>query len=278
MTEDGGLLTPVVSMAPGAMILIGGAEDKKGDRAILREVAKRVGDGCIVIATLASEEPERQWERYSTVFCDLGVGRLEHLSIQEREHANCESLRRMVSGAQGIFFTGGDQVRIATKLGGTPLFSLIRSMHQSGKLILAGTSAGASAMGETMLVSHGTRQQAHRVESAFFMARGLGLVRDLVIDQHFAQRARIERLVSAIAENPGVLGIGIDEDTAIVLENGTFGVVGSGVVYVADGRGVTYTNVTEKNSERTLCLFDVKLHVLSHGAAFDMEARRPGLA
>ena len=110
------------------------------------------------------------------------------------------------------------------------------------------------------------------------MVRGLGLVPDLIIGQHFAQRARIERLVGAVAEDPGVLGIGIDEDTAVILEDQTLRIAGSGAVYVADGQGVIYTNLSERTPDQTLRLYDLPLHVLSHGSTFDLRTRRPGSA
>ena len=259
----------------GTMILIGGSEDKVGARVILSEVARRVGDGPLVIATVASEEPERQWERYRLVFTELGVTRITHLAISEREQGLDPELAAILDDATAVFFTCGDQVKIATKIGGTALFKKLRRRFAQGTLV-AGTSAGASAMGETMLVSRGPLEDSHKVEGAFYMTRGLGLISDMVIDQHFAQRARIERLIGAIAENPGVLGIGIDEDTGVILEpSGSFHVIGAGAVYVADGSGVTYTNVSEQSKGHTLCLFDVALHVLNHGKVFDLRTRRP---
>jgi cyanophycinase len=182
----------------------------------------------------------------------------------------------MIDGASIVFFTGGDQLKIVSKLGGTPLLSRIRALYTDRGAVIAGTSAGASAMGASMLASHAT-EDSHKVEAAFFMARGLGLVQDLVIDQHFAQRARIERLVGAVAEDPGVLGIGIDEDTAVILREKSLRIVGSGAVYVADGHGITYTNMSERSPEQTLSLFDLRLHVLSHGSTYDLVDRRPGL-
>lgn len=258
----------------GTAILIGGSEDKQGARMILTEVARRAGDGTFVVATLASEEPERQWDRYRQVFSDLGIKRIEHLAISGRE-AVLDGSVAVLDEATAIFFTGGDQVKIAAKLGGTALFARLRERFAQGATI-AGTSAGASAMGESMLVSRGLDDQSHRVEGAFYMTRGLGLVSDLIIDQHFAQRARIERLIGAIAENPGVLGIGIDEDTGVILEaDNRCHVIGTGAVYVADGAGLTYTNVSEESGAHALCLFDVALHVLNHGTGFDLGSRRP---
>ncbi len=261
--------------ARGTMILIGGSEDKIGARLILSEVARRAGDGAFVVATLASEEPERQWERYREVFTALGVKQLQHLAIGGREEVLDPALATVLNDATAVFFTGGDQVKIASKIGGTPLFATLRERYLQGALV-AGTSAGASAMGEAMLVSRGALEESHKVEGAFYMTRGLGLISDLVIDQHFAQRARIERLIGAIAENPGVLGIGIDEDTGVIVEpTGSLHVIGTGAVYVADGRGITHTNVSEQAKGHTLSLFDVTLHVLNHGTGLELRTRRP---
>lgn len=259
----------------GTMMLIGGSEDKVGARIILSEVARRAGDGTFVVASIASEEPERQWERYRKVFTELGVQRLKHLGINEREEVLDPELATIFDDATAVFFTGGDQVKIASKIGGTALFTRLRERFAQGALV-AGTSAGASAMGDAMLVSRGPLEDSHKVEGAFYMTRGLGLISDLVIDQHFAQRARIERLIGAIAENPGVLGIGIDEDTGVIVEpTGVMRVIGTGAVYVADGRGITHTNVSETAKGHTLSLFDVAFHVLSHGTGLDMRTRRP---
>jgi cyanophycinase len=259
----------------GTLILIGGSEDKQGARLILSEVARRAGDGTLVIATLASEQPEFQLERYRTVFGELGIKRIEHLGATEREPLLEPEYGRILDEATAIFFTGGDQVKIATKLGGTPVLQKLRERYLMGALV-AGTSAGASAMGEAMLVSRGPEETSHKVEGAFYMTRGLGMVAELIIDQHFAQRARIERLIGAIAEHPGVVGIGIDEDTGVILEpDQRFHVIGTGAVYVADGSGVTHTNMSEKAGQQTLSLFDVALHVLNHGTGFDLGSRRP---
>jgi cyanophycinase len=258
----------------GGMILIGGSEDKAGDRGILRQVVARAGKGPFIVATLASEEPERQWEVYARIFRELGLRRLVHLDIRGREDALDPVQLEKVAGASGIFFTGGDQVRITTKLKGTELYARVRELFEGGTLV-AGTSAGASAMGTAMLVGGSTKEESHKVGGAFYMAQGLGFVDDLIIDQHFAQRARIERLIGAVAENPGGIALGIDEDTAVVLDDQDFSVIGAGAVYVADGRTVTHTNMSEAATGKTLCLFDATLHVLCRGSGFNLRTRRP---
>jgi len=261
--------------AQGTLVLIGGREQKDGERVILTEVARRAGPGTLVVATLASEEPDCQWRRYAKAFTELGVRRVEHLAIADREEALSPDITQIFDGATAVFFTGGDQLKIVAKLGGTSLLARMRELFEGGGL-LAGTSAGAASMGEVMLVAQGPRENSHKVEGAFYMTRGLGLVSDLIIDQHFAQRARIHRLLGAVGENPGVLGIGIDEDTAVIVRpQESFQVIGSGAVYVVDGSGVTHTNVSETASRDTLRLFDVKLHVLDGHSGFDLNARRP---
>jgi cyanophycinase len=257
------------------MILIGGREDKVGSRIVLTEVAKAARSGALVVATLASEEVELQWETYRAVFTDLNVGDVRHLSIENRDAASDSKWADTMEGAGCLFFTGGDQLKITSKILGTSLSSSIRSAHQRGDLAVAGTSAGASAMGETMLVSTGPQAENHKVKSAFSMAHGLSLVPNMVIDQHFAQRARIERLVGAIAENPSVLGIGIDEDTAVIINADTAQIIGSGAVYIVDGSGVTFSNISERAADKALCIVDVRLHVMVHGSSFSLVTRRP---
>jgi cyanophycinase len=128
-------------------------------------------------------------------------------------------------------------------------------------------------MSETMLIK-GASRETHRIGD-LHMAPGMGLVRDVIIDQHFAERGRFGRLIGAVAHNPRVLGMGIDEDTAAVVEGDEFTVIGSGAVYVVDGADVSYCNVAEAQQERALSMHDVRVHVLSEGDRFDLEQRRP---
>lgn len=258
--------------------MVGGNEDKVGSRLILTELARLTGNGRLVVATLASEEPDVQWQTYSRLFREFGVRDVVHLRAETRDELIEPAPIALFEGVTGVFFTGGDQLKITTKLGGTPIYDRVRALYKQEGGLIAGTSAGAAAMGQMMLMSpdaEGTEK--HKLGRAFIMARGLGFTRDMVIDQHFAQRARIERLLGAMAENPGVLGVGIDEDTAIVVNGPMFRVIGSGAVYVADGSHISYTNATQGRPDKTLCLFDVRLHVLSHGSCFHMAQRKPSL-
>jgi cyanophycinase len=261
-----------MSDRPGPLFIIGGHEDKEGDKLILKEVADRVGGGKLVIATVASHEPDGYFEAYTAAFEPLGVHDLVELYVHERGETLEAKASSVLEGAAGIFFTGGDQLRISSQIGDTPIERMVREIHERGGVV-AGTSAGASVMSETMLV-RGSSQESHRIGD-LHMAPGLGLVPDVIIDQHFAERGRIGRLLGAVAQNPRVLGIGIDENTAIVVEDNAFRVLGVGAVYVVDGSGVTHSNIAEASPERTLSMHDVRLHVLSAGDRFDLGHRRP---
>jgi cyanophycinase len=256
----------------GPLIVIGGHEEKEGGRAILKEVARRVDGGKLVVATVASHKPEGYFDSYLDGFEGLGVGELVELYVHDRVETHSPELLSVLEGAAGVFFTGGDQLRLSSQIGDTEIEKRVREIWERGGVI-AGTSAGASVMSETMLVS-GASGESHRIGD-LRMAPGLGLVRDAIIDQHFAERGRFGRLLGAVAHNPRVLGLGIDENTAMVLEDSRFTVIGAGAVYVVNGEDVTYSNIAEEKRERPLTMFDVKLHVLSSGDSFDMETRVP---
>ena len=264
---------PRLRKADRTLVIIGGHEDKTGDRAILREVAERVGAGPLVIATVASEVPGELWDEYERLFRTLGVRHVRRLDVSSREEATSPGKVAVLDGATGVFFTGGDQLKITSQIGDTPVYQCIRDVYDRGGTI-CGTSAGASVMTETMLVSGGS-DHSHRIGGALQLAPGLGLLPDVIVDQHFAERGRIGRLLGAVAQNPRIVGIGIDEDTGIVVRRGRCRVIGSGAVYVVDGRHTTYSNLTSEAPDRTMSVFDVKLHVLSEGDGFDLRRRRP---
>jgi cyanophycinase len=258
------------------LIIIGGGEDKTGDKIILREIARRVGSGKLVVTTVASSEPNGLFENYARIFHELGVKHVEKLEIWSRSDAQLPENIDRLKRAAGFFFTGGDQLKITSQIGDTPIYESLRKMYFRGKVV-AGTSAGASVVTDTMLVS-GEGRDSHRIGDSLRMAPGLGLVRGMIIDQHFAERGRLGRLLGAVAQNPKTLGIGIDEDTAIIIRGKDhFNVLGSGAVYVLDARNVSYSNIAEARTDETLSIFDVSMHVLSHGDCFNLETRRPSL-
>jgi cyanophycinase len=254
------------------LIIIGGKEDKKDDMLILNEISKRAQNGKLVIATIGSDVPLDVWSDYRIIFRDLGVQNIEHLSVTSIEEARQPELLSILENATVVYLTGGDQLKITTRIGGTPIADRILEIFESGGTI-AGTSAGASVMSTTMVIG-GENDSSHKIGRAM-MAPGLGLISQMIIDQHFAQRGRIGRLLGAVALNPGLLGIGIDEDTSIIVEKQSFRVLGSNAVYVVDGREVIHTNVSQAVKDSTMTIFGVKLHVLGHDDVFDFNTRQP---
>ncbi len=258
----------------GTLIIIGGHEEREpsSERAILKEVAARVRGGKLVLATVASHHPEGYFEEYQKAFCDLEVGELVELYVEDRSEASDEDKLRVLDDAAGVFFSGGDQLRITSQIGDSAIEEKVRRLFERGGVI-AGTSAGASVMSETMLVK-GTSQETHRIGD-LHMAPGLGLIRDVIIDQHFAERGRFGRLIGAVAHNPRVLGIGVDENTAALVEDGMLTVLGTGAVYIVDGSRVSYSNLAEARSDVTLSMHNMTVHVLAEGDRFDLSNREP---
>lgn len=256
----------------GTLVVIGGHEDKEGDCVILREIVRRVGSGSLIIATIATREPDEYFESYHKIFKQLGIKNLSRLHLEDRAESFDEKKLSMLDHASGIFFTGGDQLRISSQIGDTLFEKCVKDIYYRGGVI-AGTSAGASAMGETMLLK-GSNSESHKIGD-LHLAPGLGLIPSVIIDQHFAERGRIGRLLGSIATNPRMLGIGIDEDTAIVRHDGHFSVIGSGAVYIVDGCNVTHSNITEAEPESILSIFNVTLHILSSGDNFNLTHREP---
>ena len=261
----------------GTLIIIGGHEDRdpEGQREILREVAREVDGGKLVLATVASHQPEGYFEEYEKAFADLNLGELVELYVEERSVANEPTKLDTLDDAAGVFFSGGDQLRITSQIGDTKIEAKVRRLFERGGLI-AGTSAGAAAMSDTMLVK-GTSSESHRIGD-LHMAPGLGLIRDVIIDQHFAERGRFGRLLGAVAHNPRVLGLGIDENTAAIVQGDQFRVIGSGAVYVVDGGNASYSNVAEGRADRVLSMHGVQVHVLGTGDCFDLKLRKPSPA
>jgi cyanophycinase len=258
----------------GKLIIIGGREDREKDKEILRIVADHVGDGKLCIVSVASTVGDELWEEYSRAFRELGVKKLSHLDVVHRTEAIDQKAFKAVKDADAVFFTGGDQLKITSELGGTVIADRIHEIFENGGVI-AGTSAGASVMGEIMMVA-GESDKTFRIGGNLNMAPGLGFAPKLLIDQHFAERGRIGRLLAAVAHNPRYLGIGIDEDTAIVMEESKcFKVIGNGAVYVIDAHESNGLNISEAPEDTTLSIHNVRLHLLSRDDVFDLVTKVP---
>lgn len=257
----------------GALIIIGGAEDKKGDCKILREVIEFAGgrEAVFTIITTATERPEEAEAVYAGVFRKIGVGNIKVLNINSRDEANLTEYANETGKSNCIFFSGGDQLRITSILGGTATYDALHRAYRNGAVIV-GTSAGASAMTETMIVEGKDNDPARKC--TLKMAPGLGLLKEAVVDQHFDQRGRLGRLLCGVAQNPRMLGIGIDEDTAIrVFNDGHFDVIGSNAVTIIDGKSIKSSNVSELKPDEVLAISNVVVHVLPQKYGFDMKTR-----
>lgn len=259
----------------GSLLVIGGNEEKEGACRILSAFVELAGAGSarIVILTTATELPEEVGGQYRAIFERLGAKSVRVLHAETREEASSKELSSAIGSASGIFLTGGDQLRLTSILGGSEADrSILRAFHSG--TIVAGTSAGASAMASTMIVSGDSADTATR--STVNMAQGMSLVEDVVIDQHFAQRGRMNRLLSSVAQNPHLLGIGIDEDTAILVSpSGRCEVIGSQSVTILDGRQIRQTNVSDSRSREPLAITNLVMHVLPEGFGYDLVHHTP---
>lgn len=264
------MISEGVNVDYGNMVIIGGAEDKKGACEILKHIIARISDkeGPLVLLTAATELPDEVANDYRKVFGMLGYDRIRQIDVKSRSDVENPEFCSLLNSCSCIFFTGGDQLKITSLLGGTELYQCIVKAYIAGAL-LVGTSAGASCVCSTMIVS-GIEDEAPR-KCTIKMAPGLDLVQGVLIDQHFSQRGRIGRLMNAVAQNPGIIGLGIDENTALVFTAGTgFRVIGTGAVTIIDGRSITHTNVSELAPDENLAIAGISVHILPRNYGYDL--------
>lgn len=258
----------------GKLLLIGGNEDKTEEMEILRAVSAEAGGeaGRIEVITTASSEPEQVWEAYERAFKEIGVGYSAPMHIRTRTEAEAPELLERIADSTAVFFSGGDQLRITSILGATPVLEALRHHFFIDKKLVAGTSAGAAALTSTIIYD-GESPEALR-KGAVMMTGGLALISNAVVDTHFMTRGRMGRLIQVVAGNPRLLGIGLGEDTGVLFTGGAqFNVVGSGLVMVVDGSSIGFTNVFEVDHMETFSVEDVRVHVISSGAGYDLETR-----
>jgi cyanophycinase len=264
----------LAKMGAGTLVIIGGAEDKQGECLILHKFLELAGGAKarLVIITAATECPLEVGAAYKKVFKKLGCKDIEIVDVPNRDTANSESVCEVLRAGSGFFFTGGDQLRISSALGGTVFLKTMQKKFEEGAVI-AGTSAGASVMSSTM-ITEGDSDESPKLNT-LKMSPGFGLLPGVVIDQHFAQRGRIGRLLTALGQNPSVLGLGIDEDTAVIAEGQELLVWGNQTVTVLDGSKVTHTNASLQEPDKHLALTGVITHILPHGYSFNLQTRVP---
>jgi cyanophycinase len=268
----------------GKLLAIGGKENKGtkpeegsnqennnnfADMAILERFCKELkGENpLIVIVPTASSEPEEIGKDYITVFKKLGMGNLKVISITSREEANHPGNCKTFEQAAGVIFTGGDQLKLTSILGGTSCIEILKERYTQEEIIIAGTSAGAAAMSTPMIYSG--KSEGGFIKGDVYITTGLEFMRDVAIDTHFISRGRISRMAQAIATNPQCIGIGLEEDTAILFTEGKeMEVLGSGLIIVVDGMGMSYTNISEVDQGTPVSIRDLKVHMLGKGERY----------
>ncbi len=256
----------------GWIIPIGGGEEKENNPQILQRFVDLCGgaDADIVILPTASRLADTG-SRYEKIFSTLGAGRVATVDFDSR--AECEDTDKLqrIAQASGIFFTGGNQLSLSTILGGTPVARLVRGRNAEG-VHVAGTSAGASFISEHMIAFG--EDGASPVAGSVRLAPGLGLTNRVIIDQHFRQRDRLGRLLTALAYNPFAVGIGLDEDTAAFIgPDNVIEVEGSGGVTLIDASGIEFSSMDLVDEGQPVCMLGIGLHLLVAGTCFDLGSR-----
>ena len=265
----------------GYIVPVGGAEDKLGDVAILRRFATLCGGaGCrIAIIPTASTQSETG-SRYEELFHSLGVREARALPIATREDGEHPEWLEVLDQVDGVYLAGGNQLRLSTTIGGTQVAKALRRRNREG-MHVAGTSAGAAFLCEHM-IAFGKEGASPRAKIVT-MAPGLGLTNRVIIDQHFRQRDRLGRLLTALAYNPFAIGIGLDENTAAFIgPDETLEVVGGGALTIVDPSGLEFSSMARVRKNDVVCLIGLKLHILDQGSTFNLHTRiaaaAPGLA
>ena len=262
----------------GRMLLIGGNEDMHSDTKdmrILPHFVKLCGGrrARIIVCGTPSKKVTEKEREYAKIFRELGAAEVIEANVTTRQDGDKAELIKAVRRAKGIFFTGGDQMRLTAIVAGTPFGEEIRHRLWNEGLVVGGTSAGAAAVSSTMITGGSDRGTVRR--SDVRLAPGLGYWRDTVVDTHFAQRGRVSRMMVLFAQNPQILGVGLDENTAIDVRPGErFLVLGEGAAFVFDG-AVTHSNAPEVYDDEVIALTDAMMHVLPENYGFDLRTKRP---
>lgn len=255
----------------GHLFIIGGGEERRGDMRVLERYVELCGGpgSSIAILTSASTIPDEMWEMYDIAFSELGVRHHFPIHAGSRAQANEPNRAKQLYKADGIFMTGGDQKRLVETIGDTRIHDVMRRAFKDNAACIGGTSAGASAMACHMLAD-GKKEKIPDKHTAR-LDRGLALLQQVTIDQHFSERQRLARLLSVIAQHPELIGVGIDEDTALIIsERGDVEVIGTGAVTLLDGRHM-HSNIDEADSQEHLELINVILHLLPAGNRYNIE-------
>ena len=256
------------------LVAIGGNEDKEKDLDVLKQTVFLTNnkEPYIELITTASNMPKETGVSYISAFEKIGVKNVKIIDIRTREQTrNPEYLERL-KNADVIFFTGGDQLRITSILGGTPVLETIKSRYFNEKCIIAGTSAGASAMSETMIYEGEICEAL--CKGKVQLTSGIGLVKNVVIDSHFIKRGRFSRLMEIVTTNPGTIGLGLGEDTGVVIRQGhLLESIGNGLTVIFDGQHIKYTNISDIQMGEAIAVENVCVHTLAKGHGYNLLTR-----
>lgn len=272
----------------GILIAVGGAEDKGSEeekerqnsldffeQGILMKIVEVCSKECeprIELVTAASSIPQQVAQVYKKAFKKLGPVGIGHLKITSREEADAPKVLERLRQCNCVLFSGGDQLRLCSVLGGTDFLDIIRERYQDEHFIIAGTSAGAAAMSHSM-ISGGEEARAY-LKGKVDLSIGFGFLQDAIIDTHFDARGRFGRLVQAIAAQPGAVGVGLDEDTGIIVEKGRYlTAIGSSSVVLVDGSNIAHNNIADIRNGMPISVSGLQVHVLTNSDTFDLHAR-----
>ncbi len=270
----------------GTLIPIGGNEDKgiEGDEmytlefideGILYHVVKEAGgtNANIVVIPTASSIPVEIGENYLTAFNTLGCKNVQVLDIRSKEDSETQHAIDLVQNANCIMFSGGDQSKIANKIGGTIIHDILLHRYKNEEgFVIAGTSAGAMAMAKEMIAGGSATESF--IKGAVNMYKGLSLIPELIIDTHFIKRGRFGRISEAVAQFPKLIGLGLAEDTGLIIKNNCFEIIGSGMVIVFDGRKIKHNNHNILEEGTPMSLTNLKTHILSNGDRFNIKKKK----
>lgn len=276
LEEDVAIDRGMTQIIKSAVMVIGGGEDKVQDRKILKAFVENSGgsQARIAIIPCASREPDIIGRIYHDIFSELGASAVEVLDIRERPTDDYTDAEALVDKFTGIFMTGGDQLRLCGLIADTPFAITIIKRIEERRIVLAGTSAGAAAMGYHMISGGSSGESPHK--ELVNMSTGLSILPEIIVDQHFHNRNRMARLMTAIAAHPDKIGIGIDEDTVAIFEpNHTMRVIGRGTVTVVDPGEVSYSNQLWVSGSAPLTIHNLRVHILASGCKYHLLKRIP---
>jgi cyanophycinase len=257
----------------GRLIAIGGNEDKANELVVLKRVIQEVGktEFNVGIITTASREPAQRGKDYQQAFTILGAAKIEILNIETRGQANDDSLAKTLAEIDLIFLAGGDQLRLTSILGGSRILEAIQYRLEAGALIV-GTSAGAAVFSDTMVYEG--KSEEGLLKGRVLTTSGFGFVENIVFDTHFMTRGRLGRLIQIVTTNPTIIGVGIGEDSGVVLRGDeTVEVIGTGQVIIVDGSDIGHSNIMDIEPGGPIAVENVRIHSLANGYGYDFKKR-----